>query len=172
MAEPAIDDVGLADTGFQADQAGLDLGDHPAVDHALLDQVAALVGSQTPDQAAWFILVEEYARRVGEEDQLVSLERLCDGRGGGVGVDVQEPAFFLLVLGQRGKYGHDAGQAEVLDRRDVDRVDLADATQVDPALRPVLQPQLLAVEALVSLVVQPRGPAAELVDVTLDIGVD
>ena len=38
----------LRTPGLEAGQAGLDLGDHPLVDHALGDQLAALVGGQTP----------------------------------------------------------------------------------------------------------------------------
>ena len=116
------------------------------------------VGRQTPDQAVGFVLVAEDAGGVGQEDELLGLERLGDGRGGGVGVDVQELAFCVLVLGQRRQHRHDAGQAEVLDRRDVDLGHLADAAQVDPALRPVFQPELPAEQALVGLVVQARRP--------------
>ncbi len=99
------------------------------------DQVAAAAGSQTPDQAGGFILVEQDAGGVGQEDELLGLKRLGDGRGGGVGIDVQEPAFVLLVFGQRRQHRHDAGQAEVFDRGHVDRGDLADAAEIDRALR-------------------------------------
>ena len=61
--------------------------------------------------------------------------RLGDGRGGGVGVDVEQLALLVLVLGQRGQHGHHAGQAEVLDRVDVDLGHLADPAQVDRACR-------------------------------------
>ena len=117
-------------------------------------------------------LSSQDAGGVGQKDELVGLKRLGDGRGGRVGVDVQELAFGLLILGQRRKHGHDAGQAQVFDRRNVDGRDLADAPQVDPAFGPVFQPELPAEKALMGLVVQPRCPAAELVDVPLDVGVD
>ena len=73
MREPAVDDVGLLDPGFEAGQAGFDLGNHPAVDHAPGDQVVAPFGSQTPDQAGGFILVEQDPGGVGQENQLFSL---------------------------------------------------------------------------------------------------
>ena len=73
MREPAVDDVGLQDPGFEAGQAGFDLGNHPAVDHAPGDQVAATAGRQTPDQAGGFILVEQDAGGVGQEDELLGL---------------------------------------------------------------------------------------------------
>ena len=130
------------------------------------------LGSQTPDQAGGFVLVEEDSGGVGQEDELFGLNRLGHGRGGGVGVDVQEPAFLLLVFGQRRQHGHDAGQAEVFDGGHVNRGDLADVAQVDRPFGPVFQPQLPAEQALVCLVVQARGPAAELIDVPLDVGVD
>ena len=61
-----------------------------------------------------------------------AFERHGDGGGGGVGVDVQEAAS-SLVLGQRREHRDDPGQAEVLDRGDLDLGHLADAAQVDSA---------------------------------------
>ena len=57
VPQPAVDDVGLADARLEAVQAGLDLGDHAPVDHALGDQVAARLGGQTADQALGFVPV-------------------------------------------------------------------------------------------------------------------
>src|SRR5688572_3582827 len=41
MSESAVDDVRLLDAGTEAVQAGFDLGDHPLVDHLLLNQLLA-----------------------------------------------------------------------------------------------------------------------------------
>ena len=46
----------------------------PLVDHAPGDQVAAAVGSQTPDQAGGFILVHQNAGGIGQEYQLLGLD--------------------------------------------------------------------------------------------------
>ncbi len=57
MPEPAVDDVGLLDAGFEAVEAGLDLGDHPLVDHPSGDQVAAVLGGQAGDEAVGVVAV-------------------------------------------------------------------------------------------------------------------
>ena len=172
MAEPAVDDVGLADARFQDCQAGLDLGDHPLVDHPPGDQVAAFVGGQTRDQAGGFVAVHEDAGRVGQEDELLGLKRLGDGGGGGVGIDVQELAFLVLVLGQRGRTGTTPARQRFSIGGTSTSVTSPTRPRSTSAPSVVGQHELAAEEALMGLVVQPRGPAAELVDVPLDVGVD
>jgi hypothetical protein len=44
VAEPAVDDVSLLNSGREAAQAGLDLGDHPLIDDPVGDQLTALDG--------------------------------------------------------------------------------------------------------------------------------
>ena len=171
MPEPAVDDVGLLDAGLEAGQAGLDLGDHPLVDHAPGDQVAAVVGGEAGQEAVGVVAVDEDAGGVGQEDELLGLEGHGDGGGGGVGVHVVEAAL-VVVLGERGEDGDDPGQAEVDDRVGVDLGHLADPAQVDRPAVGVGQGQPGPEEALVGLVVQARGPAAELADVADDVLVD
>ncbi len=94
-------------------------------------------GVQTPDQALRFVPVAEDPWCVGQEDELVGLERLRDGGGGGIGVDVQERAIgrvgvgVVQFLGKRREDRNDPCQAEVLDRRRIDLGHLADPAQVD-----------------------------------------
>src|SRR5947209_19880728 len=71
VAQPAVDDVRLADAGAQALQAGLDLGDHPLVDHAALDQLAAAARVQAALQRGRLAAVQQDSRRVREQDQLL-----------------------------------------------------------------------------------------------------
>ena len=134
MGQPAVDDVDLLDPLLEAVEAGLDLRDHPLVDDATPDQVAALLGRQTRDEAAGFVLVPEDAGSIREEDELLGLERLRHGRRGRVGVDVEQLSLDLLVLGQRGQDGDDAGQAVVLDRLGVDFGYLADDEEIEGQL--------------------------------------
>ncbi len=160
----------LPTPGSQARQAGLDLRDHPLVDHALGDQVAALVGRQTRDQALGFVPVAEDAGRVGQEHELLGLQRHGDGRGGGVGVHVEPAA--VVVLGQRGEDGHDAGQAEVLDRLGVDLV--TSPTRPRSIGSPLPSGSVSRRRRGTGWVLwcRPDGPAAELADVPDDVRVD
>ena len=51
MTEAAVDNVGLEYPGLEAGEACLDFGNHSAVNDAFGDQLAAFLGSETPDQA-------------------------------------------------------------------------------------------------------------------------
>ena len=88
-----------------------------------------LVGGERVDQRLGVVLVAAHAVDVAEEDQLLGLQRLGDGRGGRVGVDVE----LLAVLGQahRGDHRHDALLAQALDRGSVHPGHRADVAQVD-----------------------------------------
>ena len=83
MTEAAVDNVGLEYPGLEAGEACLDFGNHSAVNHAFGNQLAAFLGSQSPDQARGFITCcGEFSRRIGEEDELLGLECPGHGRGG------------------------------------------------------------------------------------------
>ena len=71
-------------------QAGLHLGDHPLVDHASGDQVAAVFGSQTRDQAPGSLRSIRMPGVSVRKTSFSALKRQGDGGGGGVGVDVKQ----------------------------------------------------------------------------------
>ena len=137
-----------------------------------VDQVAALVGRQTRIRLVGFVPVAEDARRVGQEDELLGLERRGDGRGGGVGVDVQEPASSSSSSASEGS----TGTTPARQRFSIG----ATSTSVTSPTRPrsIGSPSASGRVSLrpkrhwMRLVVQARGPAAELVDVPDDVGVD
>ena len=173
MREPAVDDVGLQDPGFEAGQAGFDLGDHPAVDHALGDQVAATAGSQTPDQAGGFILVAAGCRRYRSRRRASRPE--CARATAAAAVSALTFKSRPSSCSSSASDGS-TGTTPARQRFSIGGTSTVVTSPTRPRsirpFRPVFQPQLPAVEALVGLVVQARGPAAELVDVPLDVGVD
>ena len=141
VPEPAVDDVGLPDPRLQAGfRQASTLGIIPLSMTPRSIRSRHSSGVRPEIRLVGFVAIHQDARRVGQEHELLGPERLGDGRGGGVGVDVQEPAFLdRLVLGQRGEHRNHAGQAEVLDRLGVDLGHLADPPQVDRAAVPVGQ---------------------------------
>ena len=92
------------------------LGIMPVSIAPLRDQLAGLAGGQRVDQRVGVVLVAAHAVDVAQEDQLLGAQRLGDGRGRRVGVDVQ----LLARLGSRhieGITGTMPGVAQVVDRR-------------------------------------------------------
>ena len=86
---PAVEDVGLGDAAADGPHARPDLGDHAAVDRAVGQHGARARRSWRRDRrVAGSCAVRPDAVDVGQIDELVGAERLGDGAGGGVGVDV------------------------------------------------------------------------------------
>ena len=88
MRHPPVDDVHLRDPGFQGIESRLDLRDHPRVDRAIGDQVAALFLGEVRQQGRGIMPVAVDARDIAQKDQLFRVEPPGDRSGGGVGVDV------------------------------------------------------------------------------------
>ena len=123
MGDPAVEDVGRTDPRVDGLDAGLDLGDHAAADDAVGDQQAGTGGRKPRHQTRRFGDVEEHAGDVGEVDQLLGGERLGDGDGGRVGVDVER------LPGEVGADGgddrHESRAQEGVDDRPVYSDDVA-----------------------------------------------
>ena len=81
------------------------------------------------DERARVIDAAENPGRAGAQDQLLRLQRRADGRRHGVGVDIeQRPGF---IRRQRAHHRHEAVVEEFAEHGGVDRVDVADETEVD-----------------------------------------
>ena len=100
VGDAAVEDVGAADAVAHGLDAAGDLRDHPAGDRAVGDQRLELVGGRLADQAGRVVDVAAQALDVGEVDELLGAERLGDGAGDDVGVD---------VVGLAGLVGADRG---------------------------------------------------------------
>ena len=77
--------------------------------------------------------VAEDAGRAGAQDQLLRRERRADGRGDGVGVDVEQRAG--AIRRQRAHHRHQAVVEQLAQHRGVDRLDVADEAVSRPARR-------------------------------------
>ena len=145
VGDAAVEDVGPADAVAHGLDAARDLGDHPAGDGAVGHQRVELVGRGLADQAGRVADVAAEALDVGEVDQLLGIQRLGDGAGDDVGVDVVRLA---LVVGADGGDDRDelVGQ-EALEEAGVDGVDVADEAELGVAGRRLDQPGVLAADA-------------------------
>src|SRR5450830_998973 len=124
----AVDDVGAGHAALQRLAHGRDLGDHAAGDaprglqRPEVGEVALGDGS---DLAA---LVLVHALDVGEEDDLLGVERGGDLPGDRVGVDVVGLA---VLVGADAGHDRDIGLGQQVEHADVDLGDLADEAEVD-----------------------------------------
>ena len=85
----AVEDVGRADAVLDGVDARRDLRDHAAGERARRRRAAAARSAvDAADEAGGIVDVGEQALDVGEVDHLLGAERLGDGAGDGVGVDV------------------------------------------------------------------------------------
>ena len=88
VGHPAVEDVGRATPLRTAWTHDAILGIIPPVRRAVGQQRVQLVGGGLADQAGRVVDVAAQALDVGEVDELLGAERLGDGAGDGVGVDV------------------------------------------------------------------------------------
>ena len=107
----------------------LGLGQHAVGDAAGIAQARQSGQVGVGDDRRRIVNALEDAGRAGAQDQLFGAQRRADGRGHGVGVDVEQRA---LVIGrQRTDHRHQPVVQVLADDADVDRIDVADETEVD-----------------------------------------
>ena len=145
MGDAAVEDVGAADAVADRLHAAGDLRDHPAGDRAVGDEGVELVGGRLADQARRIGDVAAQALDVGEVDQLLGAERLGDGAGHDVGVDVVRLA--RVVGADRGHDGDELVGEEALEDAGVDALDVADEPELGVAGDGLDQPGVLAADA-------------------------
>ena len=119
VGDAAVEDVGPADAVAHGVDAAGDLGDHPAGDRAVGDQRVELVGRGLADQAGRVVDVAAEALDVGQVDELLGPQRLGDGAGDDVGVDVVGLA--LVVGADGGDDGDELVGQQPLEEAGVDR---------------------------------------------------
>src|SRR5712692_9729409 len=135
----AVDDVRLLDAPFERIQAGLDLGEHPLADRALLDHPRHVLARQRGKKLAVLVLD---APDVREDDEFLRPQRRSDGAGDQVGVDVVRAPVLADAHGGDDRDG--VSGLEVLQDGRVYRLDIADEPVV-PVLAPAVEvrPELL-----------------------------
>ena len=162
VGDPAVEDVGAADAVAHGADAAGDLGDHAAGDRAVGDQRVELVGRRLADQARRVVDVAAQALDVGEVDELLRAQRLGDGAGDDVGVDVVRLAG--LVGADRGDDGDELVVEQAVEDGRVDRGDIADEAELRAAGGGADQPGVLAAD--------PDGVVAVQVDRRHQLRVD
>ena len=113
MGHAAVDDVHLLDLRFQGIECRFDLGDHPRIDCAIGNQLAALTFGQMRHKRLGIGSVAVNARHIAEENQLFSVENSGDGGRRGIGVDV-----VLLPVFVEGDRGNDRNGSRSAVHRD------------------------------------------------------
>ena len=126
-------------------EAGGDLRDHPAAERAVVEQRLERLGVDLADEAGGIVEVGEQPLDVGEVDHLLGAERLGQGAGDGVGVD---------VVRLPGRVGADGGHhrdqllgEQPLEDRRVHRLHVADEAEVGVAGLGADEPGVLAAHA-------------------------
>ena len=127
MGHPAVEDVGRADPVADRPGTGASLRDHPAADRPRRHEAFQPVRVEPREEAFRVLPVGADPGDVGEEDQLLRLERLGDRSGDGVGVDVVGlPA---LVRGDRGEHRDEPAADEALEEGPLDGHHVADEAE-------------------------------------------
>ena len=129
MRHAAVHEVDLLDAGADRVFAADDLGQHPAGDRPVRNQLLDGVEVQRREERRGVVLVLEQARNVRDERELARLYLLRERGGGQVGVDVVEVAVALA-----GREGGDDGDypavEHFVDRAGIDLDHLADVPPV------------------------------------------
>ena len=81
MRLASIKDVGLAGSCFEGSQAGADFRNHSALDDTFTNQALNFTLLNAADQAAFIAAIAKHSFDVGQQDELVGLQR--SGNGGG-----------------------------------------------------------------------------------------
>ena len=129
MGDAAVEDDRRLDVVVDRRDAGLDLGDHAAADGAVGDPLARRFDGQLADQLA--VLVED-AGDVGQQEQPRRADRLGDGAGHRVGIDVE--ALAVGAEADRRDHRDHVGNDQLLQHLRVDRARLADEAEVEDLL--------------------------------------
>mmetsp|Transcript_13489 Transcript_13489/g.25788 ORF Transcript_13489/g.25788 Transcript_13489/m.25788 type:complete len:277 (-) Transcript_13489:677-1507(-) len=152
---PSVDDVRGLHPLRDASDAAFHLGNHPAGDDVLVDQVPRGVDVELPVKRAHVVLVPEHPRDVRHQDELLGAKRRRNLPRSNVRVHVERLA--ALVRG----HARDHGNGTLLhDRLDEGRVDPGDV----PDVPQLLLARLPGLDDVGVLPAQAHGLAAGEVD--------
>src|SRR3989344_1107688 len=168
-----VDDVRGLDAAADGVERIIDLGQHAAVDGAIGDKVLDLRDGQTREQLAFLV---QHAGGVGEQHELLGLERDRELAGHNVGVDVVGLAVLAHADG-RDHRNEIAGVEQRYQSR-INAADLAHMADVNDLAREIffvgslLQHHFLGADQPAVLAGKPHGLAALLADEIDDLLVD
>ena len=92
----------FADARGESFEAGLDFGDHAGVNGPVADERLGVACGEGVNQRVGIILVAADAIDIAQKDQLLGPQRLSDGGGRRIGIDVE----FSSVLSQAHRRDH------------------------------------------------------------------
>ncbi len=160
VGDTAVDDMGLADAGFECGQARFDLGEHRIGDDAGVDHLFDLGFVEAADPAFGVVDIAADAVGVADHDELLGGDGGGDLSGGAVGVDVELAAG--LVHGDGGDDGDGAVGAEGFEELAVDVDDLADESEVELASFGARQAERFGQQYATAERVQAHGVATQV----------
>ena len=126
MFDPTVDDLGSVDAALHRIESASHFGQHAAGDDAVLDQALYRLDVQRRDQLA---LPVEQAGGIGEEHQLLRLERLRELARHEIGVDVVGHA--VVAHADRRDDRDEVAARKECEHPGVDARDLADMPDID-----------------------------------------
>ena len=129
MWQAAVHDDGALGALLHGIEAGLDLGDHAAVDDPLFDHLAGALGAEFGDQLA---VAVEHPGDIGQHHQPAGAHRRGDGPGDGNGVDVEGFAIGADTDG-RDDRNDLVRAAEDVEDQGIDHLGFADQAKIEDA---------------------------------------
>ena len=126
MGYPTINDVGGVHAVFHRVQGAADLGQHAAVDGAVLDQFIDPLGAKAGE---YFALLVFQACHIGEQDQFLGAQHLGHFAGDEVRVDVVADTLFIYA--DRGDHRNEITAGDQVDDGGVDTLHFAHMADVD-----------------------------------------
>ena len=103
----------------QGANTALGLWGHAALHHPIGDQLPGLAEAELTNQGGRVVLIAQYSRRIGEQDQLLGLQRRRQLAGHRVGIDVVGLA--IGIGGHAGDHRDVASGEQGLQHRGIHR---------------------------------------------------